>query len=541
MTTEDLARPRLAPWITVHPPMNEDAPWIVERPGRTPLRVSADAGTLLSALDGRRTTAALAAQLGPQWTAEQIGVAAAEFRDLGLLWTPGAEPPAPEGRISARSWTTLQLRLVRGATVFAPVRRLLIRLRGRAVLTAAALACAGGALTLVARNDLVANALSEPLPLLSVGAIYLGLIATNVVHELSHGATLTHYQGNPGWLGVMLFYLTPACFCEVTDGWRLAKPRHRVMVALAGVVAHVVVGSTAAMTAALLPDSDLRTTVIRFALACYLIGIVNLVPWIKLDGYLALMSALDIPRLRDRAMADARGWLRRRVLGVREDRDLPGPWVIPYGLLCIIFPVVAILWAIGRWSQLLLLAGTVGAVLKLLLIAFLGYRFGRGAIVVLRDARRDGIGWPRLAAAVSFAGLVVAVPLTTIDVDDDVRAGYVKDGTHVRLVLPAGSDFGAVQPGGPVFLRRSGLLFSTELGTARIGPTPPAPERIPAGALLPVRTDSTLDAVTIPLRDAPATKLDDLGDAVLPGPSRPLGSWLLRNHVFSAWTTIFAK
>lgn len=532
-------RPRLSPWITVHHPIEDGAQWIVERHDGNPLRVSDDLGHLLSAIDGERNVDALAKTLGKRWTPELVVTAVNRLADLGLLAERDAAPPKPKRRFVVVSATTVQLRLFHAARVLEAMRPVLTRLPGYAVMIVTIILTLGGLSALVAQHAVLGQALGTPLPINAALLIWLGLAITTIFHEFSHGATLTHFRGKPGWFGVMIFYLTPACFCEVTDGWRLRRPKQRVAVALAGVATQTSIAGAASLIAVTMPGGDARNTLVMFAVVCYVSGVINLVPWVKLDGYLALMAYLDLPHLRDKAMTDARGWLARRFFGVRSTRQLPQRWwAVPYGMVCIIFPALVLTLAVGRWSHLLLNVGFLGAGLMLLLIAYLGYRIVRATFELLRKAHRRRVSWIRQAAVALLACLVLATLLTFIKVRNNVQAGYVNDGTGVHLVVPPGSDFAALRPGDRVVLQRSGLLFSTEVGTAKIGVGKAVAKPVAFNALMPFRSDIPIDAVVIPLDQVQSVDLDDAGSAILPGESLPLGPWLMSNYVTPAWKQV---
>ncbi|MDX8049920.1 daptide biosynthesis intramembrane metalloprotease [Lentzea sp. BCCO 10_0798] len=519
MTTEVL-RPRLAPWIVVHAPMSDGAPWIVERPGTNPLRVSEDIGSLLSAVDGRRDVDALAGVLGTRWTPELVGGAVRKLDDLGLL--DGAPEPEPEKRVVLVSWTTVRFRLVQATRVLDPLRPLLVRLPGPVMIGLALLLALGGVAALVALP--LGDALGSPLPVEAAVWIWGGIMLTTVVHEFGHGATLTHYHGRPGWLGVMLFYLTPACFCEVTDGWRLGRRSQRVFVALAGVAVQASVAGAAALVALVVPAGDARTTLIGFAVVCYLSGAVNLLPFVKLDGYLALMAHLDIPRLRDRAISDARGWLAS---GRRHQRDLPQRWAVSFGLVCLVFPVLVLALALSRWTHLLLGAGRAGGALVLLIVAALAYSVVRGLVRTTWTAR--------LALLAVAGGAVVAALLSFVPVRNDVQGGYVSDGTSVRLALPTGA--ADVQSGAQVVLRRNGLVFGTDIGTATVDGRPNVGE-VPLGAFMPFRSGTPTEALVVPLRgEAPS----GVGAAYVVGEDVPFGAWLADNYLLPAWRQVFGQ
>ncbi|WP_409496657.1 daptide biosynthesis intramembrane metalloprotease [Amycolatopsis sp. cmx-11-12] len=539
MTSIDLTHPRLAPWVIVHHPMEDGAPWIVERQGSNPLRVSDDIGALLATIDGERDAQALAAMLGPQWTPDLVTVAVHRFHALGLLTEPGTTGPKPERRFVAVSWMNLQLRLIQAYRVLEPARPMLTRLRGSFVLPATLLVSFVGILALIAQHRIVSATLGEPLPFTSMAVVWLGLGVSTIFHELSHGATLTHYRGRPGWLGIMLFYLTPACFCEVTDGWRLANSRQRVMVAMAGVAAQAVMSSVAALVALVMPNGDGRTMLVGFAMASYLSAIVNLIPWIKLDGYLALMSYLDIPHLREKVIADARGWLDRRLFGIAFTCELPKlRWAVPFGMLCILFPGLVLAAAANRWGYLLLNMGVVGAIARLLLIVFVVYWLARRATLALRNARRGGASYIRITGAALLVGLVLAAPLSLINIHDDVHGGYTRDGSSVRLALPIGTDPSTIRSGDRVWLERRGLVLSTTQGVARVGAAHPVPATVPIETLAPVQADATIDAITLPLEGVSSAQLDTAGGATVPGSAQPLARWLYAQGQ-SAWNDVF--
>ncbi|MFI6095671.1 daptide biosynthesis intramembrane metalloprotease [Lentzea sp. NPDC051213] len=524
-----VAAPRRAPWITVHEPMTEDAHWIVERPDANPLRVSADIGTLLSTLDGR-DAASLASSLGQPWTPELVAHAVERLDRLGLIAGPNATEPQPERRFVVVSPTTWQLRIVRADRLLAPLRPLLVRLSGNAVLAVALVLSIGGLVALAVQHSAVGTALGSPLPFSTFALIWAGIAVTTVFHEFGHGATLTHFRGRPGWFGVMLFYLTPACFCEVTDGWRLAKPRQRVSVAMAGVATQAAIAGCAATAALLVPDEAL----LGFAVVCYLSALVNLIPFVKLDGYLALMAYVDIPHLRDRSMAEARGWLVRWLFGVRFTRSLP-TWTVPFGLACLGFPVVVLTIAASRWSHVLLGMGLLGGLLVLVLFGYLAYLLVRGVWSLLRNAHRLGVSSLRLALTACVALATLGALLTFLKVDNDIRGGYVRDATGVHFVLPPGMQVAA---NSHVVLQRGGLVFSTELGSARIGSSSPSAATVPLSALTPFRTDLTTSGMTVPLTGVTGS-LDNSGVARVEGAPMPAGQWLAHNYLMPVWQQIF--
>ena len=148
----------------------------------------------------------------------------------------------------------------------------------------------------------------DPLVLVLLAA---SLSLTTVVHELAHAWTLKHYGGRPGRMGVMLFYLAPAFFCDVSDAWRLPHRRQRVKVALAGIVVQLGLGGLAGLAALRVTEPDRHAFLVLYAVGNLAAGLLNALPFVKLDGYIALMSHLDHPNLRIHAIDTVRASLVR--------------------------------------------------------------------------------------------------------------------------------------------------------------------------------------------------------------------------------------
>ena len=127
------------------------------------------------------------------------------------------------------------------------------------------------------------------------------MTATGTLHELGHGLTLKNFGGEVRQMGLLLFYLTPAFYCDVSDSYLLTKRKERLWVTFAGVYSELVLCSIATFVWFFaVPGTliyGLAFQVILFTgISSFLI---NMNPLIKLDGYYALMDTLEIPELRE--------------------------------------------------------------------------------------------------------------------------------------------------------------------------------------------------------------------------------------------------
>ena len=482
--------PTLAPGVAFE---EAGGAWLATIHGVPSSRLSRTVVDLLTAMDGRTPLQALHGRFAPAEPAEGFLRLIERFRDNGLLAGDARRPP---GRLTYRPPFTVQVATLRAAPLFARLDRAIIPLPRRVLRAGVGAVLGAGMLAAAVQADELRSALSRPVPLLGLLVVLVALALTTLLHEAAHGLTLTRLGGRPRRAGVMLFYLTPAFFVDVTDGWRLADRRHRVAVALAGPAVHGVVAALALLAALAVPRSPTRETLQILALACLVVVLVNLIPFVRFDGYLALMSALDEPNLRGRAIRDGANALSRVLFGgARTPRSLNRWWSAPFGLASLVTPVVLVLLAVTRAAQALS-AGGPGAGLFVVVmeatVAAVGVvLLGRALVRVVRaGASRIRVVTVTvvLATSLAVAGSLIPVPLTA-------TLGFSVEGGRVVLVRAEGDGGAAIPDGGPVILQTRGLLGTEQRGEGTVRARPVAGVAVPVEALFPVRvTGATVPA-----------------------------------------------
>ena len=254
---------------------------------------------------------------------------------------------------------------------------------------------------------------------------FMGIV---IVHEMGHGFTCKYFGGQVHEMGAMLIYFQPAFYCNVNDAWTFSDLRARLWVTAAGSWIQLVLAAIAGLVwLAAAPG----TVVSQMALYAVLIGgvttiMANANPLIPLDGYYALSDYLEIPNLRQRALAHVSWFVRRRILRLtvpeppatdREKRIfyIYGPLALAYSTSILFFIVAALFGWVSR---------TIGA-LGVLAFAFAlwgGLRgtvreWGRSLITSIREhrgqwsaPRRRRIAGGALLAAL-LAGFLVPWPI----------------------------------------------------------------------------------------------------------------------------------
>ncbi|WP_141651217.1 daptide biosynthesis intramembrane metalloprotease [Microbacterium sp. 3J1] len=479
-------RPLLASGVAFEQ-ATDGAAWIAMVRGVPSSRVSRAVVDLLTAMDGETALRDLHLRFAASQSTESFLQLVQRFRASGLL---GGETTLPPGRLSYRPPFTVQVATLRAPAIFGRLNDLLIPLPRRAVLATVGVLLCLGLLAAVPQTSDLMNVLARPIPLPGLVALVAALSLMTLLHESAHGLTLTRFGGRPRRAGFMLFYLSPAFFVDVTDGWRLPDRRQRVAIALAGPAVHAVIGAIAMLAALAVPQPVVRETLLLLALSCAAIVLVNLIPFVRFDGYIALMSALDEPNLRARSIRDGGDFLTRILFGgQRASRSLDRWWSVPFGLASLAAPIVLVLFAVVRIARAL--AGG-GPVLGLLVVAVeaVVVLVGVGLVskALLRILRS---GVPRLrfacvvaalVAGAAIAGAVIPVPVTA-------TFGFVTRDDEVVLVHAGETVEGDVPAGAPVALMSNGILVNEQVGRGTIRLQRPEATRVPLDALMPVKAE----------------------------------------------------
>jgi putative peptide zinc metalloprotease protein len=168
-------------------------------------------------------------------------------------------------------------------------------------------------------------------------AVLTLVLVVAMVHELGHGAVLSALGGNPTRMGLMLFFGAPALFCDISDSFRLPR-RSQVQVSLAGVFVQAQLGAVLCLIVAV-RDPWLAH---HFA-AVNLSGmLINLVPFIPLDGYFILRSGAGLqPNLRNASLEALRRTLLPRRTPLPHRADEPA-WLPMFGFAAALCSVGAL-------------------------------------------------------------------------------------------------------------------------------------------------------------------------------------------------------
>lgn len=153
-------------------------------------------------------------------------------------------------------------------------------------------------------------------------------IVLGFLHELGHALACFHHGGPVNEVGIQLmYYLNVVFYCDTSSSYLFERRRDKMIVQLAGTISTLLCCSGLAIILAVLhPDVAIYPGFALTLLFASAIVLLNLIPFVKLDGYYLLCDLLRQNNLRDRAFQFARGWLSRHILGLPPvDGDQPSP------------------------------------------------------------------------------------------------------------------------------------------------------------------------------------------------------------------------
>ncbi|MGH8930341.1 MAG: metalloprotease [Egibacteraceae bacterium] len=419
-------RPSIAAEVEITDPTPGRGDAIVFSPSRNQyLRLAAPQAAFLSNLDGRYTIAELEGDRRGRLPDGMVRPLLIRFAELGLL-EGDRQPGGPPGgwwldvtdlsaiRLSLPDPDGLLNRLV-------PLVRALGGPFGR-IVSALAILIGLPSIVVNASAGIVAVAsdgFTEPA---WAGTLIAALLVSAMLHELGHAAAVKYYGGRVRQMGFMIFYLAPALFCDASDAWRFPHKHQRAVVGMAGIWVQTVLAGLAGIALWLPVDAAAAAWLVSFALFNLGLSALNLIPFIRLDGYWVLAALTDVPNLRSRALRYVAGFAWRLVAGVPRP-GLPPPvhpvLTVLFGLGCVLFPPILILTVLLDYQHALLRLGSAGAAAWLLLAAGIVTVAVNRLLRAARSSRARDLPttarW-RAALAGSVAIFVAASLLTVLSV-----------------------------------------------------------------------------------------------------------------------------
>lgn len=133
--------------------------------------------------------------------------------------------------------------------------------------------------------------------------LYVLIIINASIHEMCHAAACYKYVGQVGKMGIKLFYLFPAFFCDVSPIYMVKDKNKSLVVAGAGLCANSIIGMFALLIYIVFYKFGIEMPVlVYFFIINISIIIYNLNPLAKFDGYWIIRSFIETDNLYDKSI-----------------------------------------------------------------------------------------------------------------------------------------------------------------------------------------------------------------------------------------------
>lgn len=139
---------------------------------------------------------------------------------------------------------------------------------------------------------------------ISIGTIIIIYIINFIcacIHEFCHEAACYKYTRKIGRLGIKLFYMMPAFFCDVSNMYMTSSKKKCFYISAAGLMSNVVIANLSIIIFDHAGGSSNLFLLIYFINVCNIA--LNLIPFAKYDGYWIVKSLTGIDNLYDKSVS----------------------------------------------------------------------------------------------------------------------------------------------------------------------------------------------------------------------------------------------
>ncbi|WP_010585723.1 efflux RND transporter periplasmic adaptor subunit [Schlesneria paludicola] len=287
------------------------------------------------------------------------------------------------------------------------------------------------------KADLVST-LPKALQWQTIALFWVTMVVVTILHEFAHGLTCKHFGSEVREIGVLVAFLTPCFFCNVTDAWLIPKKWHRLWVTLAGAYCDLCIWALAVFLWRVTVQDTLVNRLAYVVLSiCGGRILFNLNPLLRLDGYYLLSDWLEIPNLRQRSEIVWMQYVRWLLWGAERPRpQADGRSLVIYGFCNWLFTMAFLqVMLIGILRFMGARVGLIGLVITLLLVVltlkrlFSGFFTSEFRTMIVSRPTRTALWGTGLAAVCSAICLVPARHIVKGDFE-------VRPGTRTEVHAP---------------------------------------------------------------------------------------------------------
>lgn len=146
--------------------------------------------------------------------------------------------------------------------------------------------------------------------ILAIIITFIIFIVSIAIHELGHATVGYRFGLRPSKIVFALYLVTPMVYLKMPGIYSL-KPKKRIYVWIAGVYCNLMIASIFTIMAEI-SYGDLRNFCLMVFITNFSLVLVNLSPFLPLDGYFVLSTLLKKPNLRKSSFKEFKNFIFRR-------------------------------------------------------------------------------------------------------------------------------------------------------------------------------------------------------------------------------------
>lgn len=179
---------------------------------------------------------------------------------------------------------------------------------------------------------------------------YFMMIITTMLHEWGHAICCQRHGGKISSMGLMLFFLIPCFFCDVSDIYLFKDKKKSFSVAVAGISVNYALGTISCILFFVLNRFNIYLPLLMFYYFANIGFVVfNMIPFVKLDGYWVATALFNVDNLMDKSILILLiGMLHPTELSEVSCKNLKKAMLFLYGLISLTFR--PIFWVISVHS-----------------------------------------------------------------------------------------------------------------------------------------------------------------------------------------------
>lgn len=243
-------------------------------------------------------------------------------------------------------------------------------------------------------------------------SVMIILVLLKIGHECCHAFVAKHYGLHVRSMGIVMILFWPILYTDTTDAWRLTSRRQRLHIALAGIAFELSVAAIALLAWSILPPGLPQNLAFLIAFTSVIGTLaINANPFMRFDGYYALMDLWGVDNLQPRALALTQHYWRRLAVdwqGPMPEEHPQERRLVLYGLGVWIYRLI--LTAFIALAAYTLINPYVGIALFLLVLSGMLILPTITELTTLLQARKQWGKTRRVAlSALLLGGLLAAV------------------------------------------------------------------------------------------------------------------------------------